>query len=213
MVNVISVGHGDAIFIEFPNGKTMLVDGGTLSAGAIVVDYIKELGYSSVDYVVVAHDHDDHVGGLVTVLDSFEVGKLLMNNYNVETPLLHDVMSRVEEAEIPVTWVSRDDKFEIDDVRVVILNPPAGSTLIRENQILEKYFRDFIDGTVHQWTAVKNTQAVEAYDGSFDELYISPVSAHIITSFSETAQWVIIVIVELGLVLGWLVVLFRRRSS
>ncbi len=129
VVNVISVGHGDAIFIKFPNGKTMLVDGGTLSAGDIVVDYIKELGYSSVDYMVVTHDHDDHVGGLVTILDSFDVGELWMSNYNIETPLLQQVLTRVEDAEIPVTRVARGDEFEIDEVSIGILNPPAGSTL------------------------------------------------------------------------------------
>ncbi len=129
VVNVISVGHGDAVFIEFPDGTTMLVDGGTRSAGDIVVDYVNELGYSNIDYIVVTHDHDDHVGGLVMVLDSIEVGELWMSNYKVETPLLQDVMSRVEESEIPVTWVARGDEFGIGDVRVAILNPPAGSTL------------------------------------------------------------------------------------
>jgi beta-lactamase superfamily II metal-dependent hydrolase len=128
VVNVLSVGHGDAIFIEFPNGTTMLVDGGTESFGDVVVDYIRESGYTSVDYLVLTHDHDDHVGGLVAVLDHFPVGEFLTSEYNIETPLLREVMYKVERTDISVIWLVRGDEFGIGAVNVVILNPPAGST-------------------------------------------------------------------------------------
>jgi competence protein ComEC len=127
--NILSVGHGDAIFVEFPSGSTMLVDGGNVSAGDSVVSYIKRSGCSKIDYLVLTHTHNDHIGGLLAVLDSFVVAKVWMSAYYEETPLYLEFKSRLEAGHIPVTIVARDDTFNIGDVAIVIYNPPAESTI------------------------------------------------------------------------------------
>jgi beta-lactamase superfamily II metal-dependent hydrolase len=129
VVNVISVGHGDAIFIEFPNGASMLVDGGMTSQGDSLARFIKKLGYSDLDYVVVTHTHPDHLGGLLAVLDSLEVGALWMSTYHEDYPLYAAFTSKVESLDVPVTWVARNDTFKIGDVSILILNPAAGSSI------------------------------------------------------------------------------------
>ena len=75
-VHFIDVGQADSTFIELGNGQTMLIDAGR--SGGDVVDYIRNLQYETIDYVVASHPHDDHIGGMVTVLNSFNVGKMYM---------------------------------------------------------------------------------------------------------------------------------------
>ena len=75
-VHFIDVGQADSIFIELGNGQTMLIDAGL--GGDDVVKYIRELQYSDIDFVVATHPHDDHIGGMATVIDSFDIGKMYM---------------------------------------------------------------------------------------------------------------------------------------
>ncbi|KPL05968.1 hypothetical protein AMJ86_10280 [bacterium SM23_57] len=103
-------------------------------------------------------------------------------------------------SEVLVHIFCRDKRLERGDMY----------TAFRENQILEKYFSNFIIGTEYQWTDRKTTEVEQVCIDNFDDLYKSPVSAHIITSFSETAQWIIICILEGGIILIWLAVLLRR---
>ena len=75
-VHFIDVGQADSAFIELGNGQTMLIDAGR--SGGDVVDYIRNLQYETIDYVVASHPHDDHIGGMATVLNSFNIGKMYM---------------------------------------------------------------------------------------------------------------------------------------
>lgn len=72
-VHFINVGQGDCIFIEMPDGKTCIIDGGDESAGTTVVSYIQDLGYEKIDYMIATHSDADHIGGLSAVLVNFEV--------------------------------------------------------------------------------------------------------------------------------------------
>ena len=75
-VHFIDVGQADSAFIELGNGQTMLIDAGR--SGGDVVDYIRNLQYDSIDFVVATHPHDDHIGGMATVLENFKIGKMYM---------------------------------------------------------------------------------------------------------------------------------------
>ena len=87
-LNVIDVGQGDSLFVSFPNGSTMLVDGGgeipipgspppRMDVGeSVISSYLWSRRIQKLDYVVLTHDHWDHMGGLESVLNNFRVGEL-----------------------------------------------------------------------------------------------------------------------------------------
>ncbi len=75
LVAVLDVGQGDAIFVKAPSGKSMLIDAGD-SADDVkraVLPFLKQQGVSGLDYLVLTHSDQDHVGGMPTVLSSIRV--------------------------------------------------------------------------------------------------------------------------------------------
>jgi competence protein ComEC len=74
----LDVGQGDAAFVRFPNGKTMVVDGGIRSrridmGERVVVPWLRRQGIHEIDLVLASHPHADHIGGLVHLLEEMPV--------------------------------------------------------------------------------------------------------------------------------------------
>ncbi|MBP6017094.1 MAG: DNA internalization-related competence protein ComEC/Rec2 [Candidatus Promineofilum sp.] len=84
-VAFLDVGQGDAIFIQTPTGRQVLVDGGRYPS--VTLD---ELGRQmpfwdrSIDIVIATHPDDDHVAGLVDVMQRYEVSGLITNGAGQE---------------------------------------------------------------------------------------------------------------------------------
>ena len=84
-VTYINVQMGDATLIEFPSGKTMLIDGGRgyikyykFDAGTeIIMPYLARNGINKLDYVVATHSDFDHMGGLMSVIDHIPTGNFI----------------------------------------------------------------------------------------------------------------------------------------
>ena len=70
-VTFVNVGQGDAVFIEFPNGRTALIDGGP--SGTLIDAFLKSKGVSKIDYVALTHPHSDHYRGLKKVFTNYQV--------------------------------------------------------------------------------------------------------------------------------------------
>lgn len=85
IVHYIDVGQGDASFIEFPNKEVMLIDAGEKEYGGVVKNYISNLGYKDIDYIIGTHPHSDHIGGLQEVIESFNVSKVYLPNVSNNT--------------------------------------------------------------------------------------------------------------------------------
>ncbi len=86
-LKVYDVGQGDAIFIQTPNGYTILVDGGPNNR---VLDHLgKDLGPSErkLDFVILTHPQADHLYGLIEVLRRYEVGQVLVSGVENTTEL------------------------------------------------------------------------------------------------------------------------------
>lgn len=99
-VHYIDVGQGDSIFISFPNGESMLIDAGENDYGEAVCDYIASCGENKIDYLVGTHPHSDHIGGLDTVIERFDIGKLYLPNISHDTKTFMDVVSAAKEKSV-----------------------------------------------------------------------------------------------------------------
>ncbi|MER8490244.1 hypothetical protein NKH53_18450 [Mesorhizobium australicum] len=86
-IDFLPVGdsNGDAICIRYGSPATgytiHVVDGGYTDTGDTIVGHINQYfgNPNFIDHVVLSHADNDHVAGLITVLEHFDVGHLWMN--------------------------------------------------------------------------------------------------------------------------------------
>ncbi|OIP96243.1 hypothetical protein AUK40_05160 [Candidatus Wirthbacteria bacterium CG2_30_54_11] len=81
----LNVGQGDSELIETVHGRQVLVDGGP---GDQVLQELGEVMGSmdrSLDMVILTHPHDDHVGGLIPVLERYAVDYVVESDQSAET--------------------------------------------------------------------------------------------------------------------------------
>jgi competence protein ComEC len=142
-IDFLDVGQGDSALVTFPNGATMLVDGGgkmdfkgdetefepdTRRIGeAVVSEFLWEKGYSRIDYLVASHADADHIQGLSDVARNFNIGSILVGTVADSDPEFADLMRAAESRTIPVFSVRRGDELEIGGVTVRILHPVDSS--------------------------------------------------------------------------------------
>ena len=86
----LDVGQGDAIFFKYPNGRTLLVDGGirtqyTDMGARVILPFLKSQNIDHIDVVVGSHPHADHIGGLISVLEQISVGHYLDAGQHVDS--------------------------------------------------------------------------------------------------------------------------------
>ena len=165
-VSFIDVGQGDSEFIELPNGETLLIDAGTNETGADVVNYIESLGYSSIDYVVGTHPHEDHIGGLDDVIRTFDVESVYMPKVTADTKTFEDVLDAVDEkgltintAKAGVTLVDGDrlsvkmlapvlDEYDNTNDYSAVIKVVYGDTSFLFTGDAEEYAESLITGDV-----------------------------------------------------------------
>lgn len=94
-VHYIDVGQGDATFIKSPSGETILIDGGNNGKGKVVANYLKGLGFQTIDYMIATHPDADHVGGLDEVLYAINVKNVYAPKVSHTTQTFKDFLTAV----------------------------------------------------------------------------------------------------------------------
>ncbi len=89
VVNFIDVGQADCAIIQFPDDKTMIIDGGDRGSKAEVENAMDRLSITSFDYVLLTHTDADHCGSLDDAINKAEhvenvyLPKIKSNDYDL----------------------------------------------------------------------------------------------------------------------------------
>ncbi|WP_214801743.1 MULTISPECIES: ComEC/Rec2 family competence protein [unclassified Exiguobacterium] len=89
------VGQGDSTFIRTKT-DAILIDGGNNGKGDDVVRYLKALGVRRITAVIATHPDADHIGGLDTVLEAFDVDQVYAPRVNHTTDTYRDFLLAVK---------------------------------------------------------------------------------------------------------------------
>ncbi len=128
-VSFLDVGQGDAILIQSPAGRQVLVDGGRYP-NVLLAELGRQMPFwdRSLDVVVATHADDDHVGGLVEVVERYRVDHLLTNGLEpLSDPAFDALVWSARERGVTLTAAQAGQRIAIDEgVVLEVLHPSPG---------------------------------------------------------------------------------------
>ncbi len=133
-IHFLSVGQGESILVEFPHGRTLIVDGGPARPGGpdagrrIVGPFLAHRGLVRLDYLAATHGQADHYGGLGWLGETFRPrGLWIPPESGCEGEGYRRFLEGCSRNGIPVRRLCRSTTpFSIEGVRLEVLNPPRG---------------------------------------------------------------------------------------
>ena len=135
-VTVIDVGQGDAVLLELPGGRAILIDGGGLFddrfdvGEQVVVPFLLSRWIARLDLVVLSHPHPDHLNGLAAVLRHFPVGAVWDGGQRVASPSYLWFEEVLRHKRIPHKILQAGYRTsEFEPIEITVLHPPT--TLLR----------------------------------------------------------------------------------
>jgi competence protein ComEC len=138
-VHFIDVGQGDSIFIDTQN-RDVLIDGGSASAAQTVLDYLDNLNISLIHLVIATHAHEDHIGGLIAVLNSsITIEEVLVNNQTHTSATYTNFITLAQTRNLTVA--QRGQTFTLTETaNLTVYNPvqPLEFSELNDNSIVTK---------------------------------------------------------------------------
>ena len=132
-VHFIDVGQGDSILVDL--GETeILIDGGGKSPG--VVEYLGDYVDGALEVMVATHPHADHIGGLVAVLDAFDVEEIWHNGDTSTSQTYAEFVAAVQAEGVEVYEARRGDIIEVGELVFNVLHPVNLDDTVNNNSIV-----------------------------------------------------------------------------
>ena len=123
-VHYLDVGQGDSIFIELPNNVTMLIDAAESYQSENIINYLKNLNYQKIDYVIGTHPHTDHIGGLKDIINTFEIGKIYMPKVVSTTKTYENLLMAIKDKNLKINTAKAGTSIiDTDALKINILAP------------------------------------------------------------------------------------------
>jgi len=121
-VAFLDVGQGDAIFIEAPNGNQVLLDSG--SNGKVLQELGKVMPFydRTLDMIMISNPDADHIGGFLSVLERFDVSKIVEPGTLPETNVYKELEKGIAEKNFEKILGRRGQRFVLDEKDGVYLD-------------------------------------------------------------------------------------------
>lgn len=129
----LDVGQGDAIFIELPNQKTMLIDSGENYHGEGIVKYMSRTGHRRIDYLVATHPHADHIGSMAYIVRHSDIASVCMPKISTGSKVYENLLKAIKNKNLKVTSGKAGVNLFTDDTYHLKADIVAPVKLDKEN--------------------------------------------------------------------------------
>lgn len=124
----LDVGQGDAILIQTPLGKNIIVDTGPRNNLDEKISHYMESFERSIDMLILTHPDLDHVGGTLNILNRYHVKLLGHSGLLAGSQMYETIALRVQQKNIPTLALERGHVIDIEPGVVLYIYTPAPDT-------------------------------------------------------------------------------------
>ncbi|MGN0977474.1 MAG: MBL fold metallo-hydrolase [Faecousia sp.] len=121
-VSYIDVGQADCALLEC-GGEYMLIDGGNKEDGQLVVSYLEQQGVEELAAVVCTHAHEDHVGGLPSVLAVYPTAAVYAPTRTYSSNIFDDFVYYTDQQGLEIAIPEPGDGWTLGEAQVTVLGP------------------------------------------------------------------------------------------
>ncbi|CAN5619884.1 hypothetical protein BH23CHL2_BH23CHL2_09550 [soil metagenome] len=128
IVSVLDVDQGQAVLIVAPDGGAALIDAGRSRTRVReeIVPYARSLGVESLEYLILSHPDQDHVGGMPEVLEMFAVGNWVDPGIPTTNQTYEQTIEMILDRDIPAVLARQGEQLELGGgVRISLLWPQS----------------------------------------------------------------------------------------
>ena len=122
IVHFIDVGQADCALVEY-QGEYLLIDGGNREDGQLVVSYLEQQGVETLSAVICTHAHEDHVGGLPSVLAVYPTATVYAPTNTYSSNIFDKFLYYTDQQGLEGTIPSPGDALTLGDVTGTFLGP------------------------------------------------------------------------------------------
>ena len=137
VIYFVDVGQADCILIS-NNDHYMLIDAGNNEDGPKLVNYFKGMGITKFDYVIGTHAHEDHIGGLDDIINSFDIKTFYMPDVSQTTYTFESVLDALERKNIYFETPKEDNSYKFGNSSFTVLSVGTDSTDLNNTSIVLK---------------------------------------------------------------------------
>ena len=121
-IHYIDVGQADCILLE-TEGRFMLIDGGNREDSQLVVSYLEQQGVQELEAVVCTHAHEDHVGGLPSVLAVYPTKAVYAPTRTYSSNIFDKFVYYTDQQGLTITIPQPGDTFQLGQAKITVLGP------------------------------------------------------------------------------------------
>ncbi len=134
----MDVGQGDATLVRFPNDKNMLIDGGQRFGNrdygaSVVIPVLNHFDINRIDWMIMSHPHSDHIGGLISVIESVEVDSVYDSYLAMDSWTYTSLMDSLVSRNVGIRRPSPGDVIKIDEDVSILFFAPDSSTVSKSH--------------------------------------------------------------------------------
>lgn len=122
-VHFLDVGQALCILIQDQDGNELVYDAGNNADADFIVNYLNSEGVEDIEYLVNSHPHEDHIGAMDSVLESFVVDNVIMSNKTYDTKAYMDVIELLVKKDIAISDPIAGQKYVLGDWSFEVIGP------------------------------------------------------------------------------------------
>jgi len=135
-VHFLDVGQGDAIFIQTPYEQNILIDGGPDAQVVYELGKVMPFYDRDIDVMILTHPHNDHVSGLIDVLQKYNVKEVYYSGAVHTTPQYIEWLELIRDKDIKLLIVKKPIELELGEgLTMQFLYPTEDLTNIRAEEL------------------------------------------------------------------------------